>query len=268
VAVAVTESVAEPVTQFYVAEGQALPDRETLIRAETSGQIAEVTARKGTRLEAGAEIARFEIAQRQAQLAEARADLERAQQDFGNAEQLLNRGVSTATRVSEARAALAAAEAALAENEELLDNIVLRAPFAGLLDDLTIDPGEYVSTGTDIGRIIDTDPLTIEVQVPQQTVGRVSAGQTAEVLFITGEVRDGRVTYVSGSADAETRTFRAEVEVANFDGAIPAGISARLRVPTGEAVAHFISPAILSLGTDGALGVKTVTDSGRRLQPG
>jgi multidrug efflux system membrane fusion protein len=130
---------------------------------------------------------------------------------------------------------------------------VLRAPVAGLLDDLTIDPGECVSTGTDIGRIIDTDPLTIEVQVPQQTVGRVSAGQTAEVLFLTGEVRDGRVTYVSGSADAETRTFRAEVEVANFDGAIPAGISARLRVPTGEAVAHFISPAILSLGTDGAL---------------
>ena len=31
-------------------------------------------------------------------------------------------------------------------------------------------------------------------------------------------------------------------------------------IPTGQMSAHFISPAILSLGTDGQLGVKTVQD--------
>ncbi len=44
----------------------------------------------------------------------------------------------------------------------------------------------------------------------------------------------------------------------NADGAIPAGVSAQLRIPTGTTLAHFVSPAILSLDTDGALGVKTV----------
>ncbi len=36
VAVAVSSSTAKPVTQFFQAEGQALPDRDTAIRSETS----------------------------------------------------------------------------------------------------------------------------------------------------------------------------------------------------------------------------------------
>ena len=60
------------------------------------------------------------------------------------------------------------------------------------------------------------------------------------------------------AAAAETRTFLVEVEVANEDGAIPAGISAEIVIPTGEVTAHFLSPSIVSLDTQGALGVKTV----------
>ena len=44
----------------------------------------------------------------------------------------------------------------------------------------------------------------------------------------------------------------------NDDGAIPAGISAEVIIPTGEATAHFLSPSIVSLDTQGTLGIKTV----------
>jgi multidrug efflux system membrane fusion protein len=41
---------------------------------------------------------------------------------------------------------------------------------------------------------------------------------------------------------------------------MPAGLSARIAIPTGNARGHFISPAILSLGTNGELGVKVVDE--------
>lgn len=256
--VAVRMSTAEEVTQFFVAEGQALPDRETMIRAETSGEIEGLSVRKGQVLDAGIEIARIAPAERSAQLAQAEAEIERATREVENSVSLLERGVATQDRVTDARAALAAAEAQLATVEQGLDNTVIRAPFPGLLDDLTIDPGEYVQAGAEVGRIIDTDPLTIRVQVPQQAVSGIRAGQAATVNFITGESREGTIAYVSGSADPQTRTFRAEVEVPNPDGTIPAGVSAQIRVPIGTADAHFVSPAILALGTDGTLGIKTL----------
>ena len=112
--------------------------------------------------------------------------------------------------------------------------------------------------GADVGRIVDNTPLTISIQIPQQSLRDIKVGQVAEVAFITGETATGEVEFVSRSADAETRTFMARIEVPNADGAIPAGISAQLRIPTGEMTAHFVSPAILSLDTDGTLGIKTV----------
>ncbi len=260
VTVAVRRSVAEPVDQVFVAEGQALPDRDTAIRAETSGQVAELLVSKGALLEAGQVIARLDTAARRSDLSQAREELKRAQREFDNASALVERGVATVDRSVQARATLAAAEASVTAAEEAIRDTEIRAPFAGRLETLDIDPREFVSTGTDIGRIVDNTPLTIRIQIPQQSRRDIKVGQTAKVAFITGETETGTVRFIGTSANAETRTFLAEVEVANEDGAIPAGISAQLRIPTAELTAHFVSPAILSLDTGGALGIKTVND--------
>lgn len=92
--------------------------------------------------------------------------------------------------------------------------------------------------------------------MPQQSLTRLAVGQTATVRFITGEERTGTLTFVGTSAAAETRTFLAEVEVANDDRAIPAGISAEVVIPTGDATAHFLSPSIVSFNTEGTMASK------------
>lgn len=258
VTVAVRQSRADLVQQVFTAEGQALPDRDTPIRAETSGQIAEVLVARGADLTAGQVIARFDTAARQADLNRAQEELNRAQREFDNATALVDRGIATADRVSQAQATLAAAQAGVTAADESIANTEIRAPFAGRLESLDINVGEFISTGAETGRIVDNTPLTIAIQVPQQSLRDITVGQVADVAFITGDTATGVVRFVGTSANAETRTFTAEIEVPNTDGAIPAGISAQLRIPTGDVKAHFVSPAILSLDTDGTLGIKTV----------
>ncbi len=258
VAVAVTTSRAETVTQFYQAEGQALPDRDTMMRAEISGDIAEVLVQKGQNVNAGDVIARFDPTYNVADTNRVTEELARAQREFDNAEALLERGVATADRVSQARAVLATAQAQVTAVEQDADALTITAPFAGRIETLDLDEGEFVSAGTDVGRLVDITPLTVAIQVPQQSLTRLAVGQPATVNFITGEERSGTVTFVGTSAASETRTFLAEIEVTNDDGAIPAGISAEIIIPTGEATAHFLSPSIVSLDTQGTLGVKTV----------
>ena len=258
ISVAVVSSQAETVTQYFVAEGQAMPDRITSIRAEATGQIAEVMVEKGTLVGTGQLIARFDVTRNEADLARAQEELARAQRDFDNSETLVQRGVATADRLSENRAALANANAAVINAEQSLANSEITAPFAGRLEALNLNAGEFVSAGTEVGQIVDNSPLSVTIQVPQQSLSNVKSGQEAKVKFITGEERDGVVAFVGTSADQATRTFLAEITVENENGAVPAGVSAEIRIPTGEAVAHFMSPATLSLGSDGTLGVKTV----------
>ncbi len=257
-AVAVVPSVAETVTQYFVAEGQAQPDRMSSIRAESTGQIAEVLVEKGDTVGTGQLIARFDVTRNEADLERATQDRVRAQLDFDNAETLVERGVATNDRLVQARSALAAAEAAVVNAEQSLANAEITAPFAGRLEALNLNAGEFVAAGSEVGQIVDNTPLSVTIQVPQQSLRNIKTGQIATVTFITGEEREGTVAFVGSSADAATRTFLAEITVENEDGAVPAGVSAEIRIPTGEAVAHFMSPAALSLGPDGTLGVKTV----------
>lgn len=265
--VMVRPSTAERVVLVFNAEGQAQPDRDTRIRAEASGNVAALSVRKGETVDGGTIIARLSSAQAEADLARAREELSRARREFDNAQALLERGAGTADRVSDARAALAAAEAQLAGARQALENLDIVAPFTGRIETLTLAQGEFVAAGEDVGRIVDNRPLTVAIQVPQQALNRIRDGQSATVRFITGEVREGNVIFVGSAAAAATRTFLAEIEVANTDGAIPAGVSARIEIPTGAAQAHFVEPATVSLSPRGELGVKTVADGVVRFHP-
>lgn len=263
VAVMVAELSATTITKSFRAEGQALPDRDTGILAETSGEITEVLVDKGDAVEADQLIARFDTTKMDAEIEKATQSLAQAQRDFDNAQQLLNKGVSTVDRLTAARARLAAAQSDLTNAQESLKNADIRAPFAGRLESLSINAGEFINAGTPVSRIVDNAPLTISIQVPQQALAQLSVGQLADVTFITGAQAEGTLNFISSNADAETRTFLAEISVDNEDQAIPAGVSAELSIPTQEVKAHFVSPAILSLSTDGALGVKTVNTDNR-----
>lgn len=258
VAVQATTSTARPVTRTLVLEGDVTPDLSTPVRSESAGTVEALAARKGARIAAGDVLVRIAPAERDARLAEAEADVRRAERDYRSITQLAERGFATRAREEEVRAALAAAEARLAVAREALSDTLVRAPVAGILSELAIDPGEVVQPGEEVARIIDTDPLVVEVDVPQRSVSQLALGQSARVAFVTGETREGQVRFIAPAAERGTRTFSVEVEVANPDGAVPAGISAEVSLPVGTVDAHFVSPAILSLGTDGTLGIKTV----------
>ncbi len=263
ISVAVIDSAAADVELVLTAEGQSTPDRSTRIPAEATGQVVSVLVDRGDLVEAGQELGRVDAETFEAQATQAQTQLEQAERDYANARALQERGIATDDRVSQSRAALAAAEAAVTAAQELLDNTIIRAPFAGRLNDFTLDVGEFVSAGEIVAEILDNDPLTIVLQVPQQALSRIQEGQSADVAFITGEIRQGTVGFIGSNADSETRTFRVEVNIDNPDSVMPAGLSTRIALPTGTARGHFISPAILSLGPTGELGVKTIVEGNK-----
>lgn len=257
-AVSIRTSVAEKVTQVFRAEGQALPDRETQLIAEASGDVSAILFSEGADVEEGAVIARLFDEVALANIATATEDLSGARRNLESTKSLVNQGLATAEKLAQVRTAFASAEAQLAAAENAKSQLSITAPFSGRIEALDLDTGEFVSMGSQVGRLVDISPLTVSIQVPQQSLNRIRAGQIATVRFITGEERQGTVTFVGTSAEAETRTFLAKIEVDNTDGAIPAGISAEVRIPTGEVEAHFLSPSIVSLNADGDLGVKTI----------
>jgi len=90
------------------------------------------------------------------------------------------------------------------------------------------------------------------------TLALVLSGDAATAVLAGGEKLEGHVLFVSAMADEKTRSFTVDVAVANPDGRIPAGLSARVIIPVEQVSAHRIPASLLSLADNGDVGVKFV----------
>lgn len=256
--VSVRDAKAQAVERYIVAQGHAEPNRTVIVRAETSGQVENILKDEGAEVDAGDVIARLEVKDREALLERARARVREQENAYDASQSLGKKGFQTQRRSDETFSALQTARAEMEEARIALENTQVRAPFGGVLLTSDIEIGTYVEVNGQVATIVDNDPLVVRVQIPQHDIANVVAGGSAQIMFATGETRDGKVSFVAPRADIRTRTFRVEVEVANPDGKIPSGISVEARIPTGSVMAQFVSPAALSLNDKGVLGIKAV----------
>ena len=162
------------------------------------------------------------------------------------------------------QAQLDAAKAALASAEAELERGVVRAPWAGVISDLTVEVGKaaFSFAGADICTVVALDPMLAVVEVSERKLAGIKVGDMTEVRLITGETARGKVRFVSKTASQTTRTYRIEIELPNADGAIPDGISAEVAIPLAAIAATSVPRSALTFSSTGNLGVRTVDGSG------
>ncbi|MBJ3777453.1 efflux RND transporter periplasmic adaptor subunit [Acuticoccus mangrovi] len=238
--------------------GRTRADALVSVAAETGARIAERLAHRGTKVEPGDVLCRLEEGARAAQLAQAKAEAARAQLDFDAATKLRGRGFESETRVATTRAELDAAQASVAAAELELARTVVEAPIAGIVQEPIAEVGARLAVGDVCATIVDADPIVITGQVSERDISQVREGVTAEITLVTGESVKGTVVFISRTADADTRTFTVEIHVPNPDGTLRAGVTAEARIPLPAIKAHRLSPGILTLADNGAVGVRTV----------
>ena len=233
--------------------------------------LAEAQARRAE--------ARTRIPEAEARLAEAQARLAEAEINDTAASRLSESGFASDTRVASTRAAVSAgkaaveaaksgldaartgitsADAAVAAAEEELARLEIDAPFAGLLESDTAELGSLLQPGSLCGSVIQLDPIKLVGFVPETEVDRIETGALARARTVSGAEVTGNVTFLSRSADSETRTFRVEVTVPNPDLALRDGQTAQIAIASDGTSAHLLPQSALTLNEAGVLGVRIV----------
>lgn len=258
--VQVQSQTAQPVQLELTVQGHVEPNRDVRIRSDIAGRVAEVPVKEGQWVDTDTILVRLDTQDRQIRLAKVKALLQSSEKAYQRAQVLAKENFQSKSAIDDAFAALKTAEASVAQMELEIEQLTIRAPFAGIIAQRSVEKGGYVGTTGEVARFVENNPLVVVAQVSQQNVQQITKGAEALVRFATGEKKTGTLRYVSPLANQNTRTFRVEIEVENPDYAIPAGISAEVQIPTEKVTGHFVSPAILSLGEKGEMGVKTVTE--------
>lgn len=249
---------AERIDRSISVYGRTEPARSVTLKAETGGAVAEVLAAEGAYVKQGQDLLRLDVRDRAAQLERARADVRAAQLTYEAETKLKHESFASETRLAQAEAQLETAQAELKRIEVDLANTRVKAPFDGALQQRMVEKGDYVAIGDPIATFVDIDTLIISGSVSETERVNLEVGTVATARLVTGQRVEGKIRYIAPVADEATRTFRIEVEAANKDHALPAGVTAELELPAGNILAHKVSPAILTLDANGDVGIKTV----------
>ena len=255
---------AEQVKPYAVVmRGHTEAARTVIVRAETAGVVAATPAREGAFVGRGQVLCRLAVDARQASLDQAKANMKSRQLQREASANLAQKGYRSPTQVLQDQANLDAATAAVRQAEVALNQINIRAPFAGVFDQRDAEIGTYLAPGQPCGTVIELDPLLIVGDISETETGRVHVGASAVATLVSGQTVAGRVRYVSREADPQTRTYRVEVEARNPNGAARSGLSAQVRLSSGAGAAHLVPQTALVLDSAGRQGVRYVQPDNR-----
>lgn len=244
--------------------GTLVADREARIRAEVSGAVLQTYVDAGQRVSQGTVLARIDDAVLQdaalsarSMVTQATVSADQAARELGRAKTLVaagaiaERDVEAAERANvSAQAQLADAKSRLSTVEKNVRNATVRAPFAGVIAEKSVSPGDVVSPGAALFTVIDPSSLRVAASVPTTAIADVRVGSPV-IFTVNGSDRElhGKVTRVSPTVDPITRQVSLQASLPNDKNALVAGLFVEGRVASDSSTGILVpTTAVMQTG--------------------
>jgi RND family efflux transporter MFP subunit len=267
--VAVIAAQPSTIPDWLEAVGTVRAAQSSQIASQTMGNIVEIRAQEGDRVQGGQILAVIDDSQPRAAVEQATAAVTVAQKEVSTAEsesalaqstlkryqqlyekkslspqefdEIKTRSQAAGSRLDLARAGEAQASAALTQSRTSLSNTQIRAPFAGLVTEKKADAGTFASPGTPLFTLEDAHRYRLEAMVDESDVRLVHMGEAVPVLLDSMENAEfrGKVAQIVPAADPASRSFLVKIELP-ADARIRSGLFGRAHFPRGSRSALLI----------------------------
>ncbi len=221
------------------------PAERAVISAKVAGTVAALPWGLGQEARTGDLLVSLNVPETEARVRQAQAQLAEAARAAERERTLVAKGVNAPDSLRDAEDRLRFAQAGLAEAEALLAYASIHAPFAGVITEKHVLPGDLATPGLPLLALESTSRLRAEGTVPEQAAAALHLGDPLAVLLgDSATPTPGRIEELSAAADAVSRSVL--VKVALPAGSSRSGQFARLQVVTGQADAILVPQSALT----------------------
>ena len=270
------------------ATGYVVARRQATVSSKVTGKVVEVLIEEGVVVQQGQLLARLDDSIPQAQLRLAESQLEAARRSLDEMNVLLRQaeldlrrtqglaernlasqadldrdGLSVEglnARLDRARQDIVVASRGAAVQRQIVDDMLIRAPFDGVVIAKAAQPGEMISpisagggfTRTGICTIVDMNSLEVEVDVNEAYINRVYSGQPVQITLnaYPEDHFPAEVIAIIPAADRNKATVRVRVGFIERDdrvlpdmGVRVAFLDAHTNTDSGETLAGVLVPS-------------------------
>ncbi len=139
------------------------------------------------------------------------------------------------------------ARAARQEQLEQLKYFTVKAPFGGMIGDVPVRIGDYVTTDTILTTVDQMKPLEVYLNIPTSESPKLKIGLVAEIVDESGKaIEAGRISFISSQVDGTQQTVLTKAELPNVAGRLRSGQTANCRVVWGRSKAVTIPVTAVS----------------------
>ena len=234
----VVSVIVESINDVVYFTGDLSPKTQTIISSEVDAKVLKVLVDEGQIVKGGQVLAELDtldlaqaVMQQEAQVAAARAKYDLDLQKMQKQEELYKQGfvskIAYEELITNYKASLQnykAQEALLIRNKKQLANTHVTAPFAGVVYQKSIQPGQLALKNTRLFSMANLNDMEIKAAIPSEYVNKVLAGQS--VLFkVENDSRtfNGIVARVNQVAQSGTRSYLVYINFPNNKYHLKAG---------------------------------------------
>ena len=199
--------------------------KEALLSSSLGGYVEKVHVQEGDNVEAGQALADIDVRMHLIKKRMAKTEYSAATKEYNRLVKLGDLAVES--QLSAAKARMDMAKLNVEQANLMLARSQLTAPFSGLIGQLNLEHGEVIGPGQPIIRLIQLDPVIVNLSVSDRDITNLKQGMKATVIADARlQPKEGTLRRILPAGDLKTRTFQVEIEIPNSDLSLLPGMIA------------------------------------------
>ncbi len=219
---------------FIELQGNVTTRQNVLIYPEMAGTLLKIHIEEGQSVNEGQLLATIDDGGMRNQLNQMKTELALAETTYERQKRLWDQKIGSEIQFLQAKTSFEAQKLAVKQMEDQLAKFTIRAPFAGVIDDVIKDQGTVVAPGgpgSEIFRIINLSKMYIQVAVPETYIASITKGKMVKVEFpILNESIDSYVKETGNYINPNNRSFTVEIPVENPNGKVKPNLTAKVHI--------------------------------------
>ncbi len=233
------------------------------VKPEVSGRITGILFKSGSKVKAGQPIIQLnpDILTAEKNLIEANLKLSKLQLE--RQERLSKQNATPESKLNEAQANYGANEARLEKVDAELNQLLIRAPFSGMLGIRDVSLGDYIDTTDKIVQLQHMDTVYTDFTLPQNYISNIKIGDniTVRANMYPHKIFKGKISAMDSEIDPLTRSIKIRAAIPNHDHKLIPGAFVSVAIRTNEVIEAMSLPQIAAVYDSSGSYIYTVKNN-------
>lgn len=222
----------EDMPRYFESIGTLTASQQVTVSPELDGRVEKINFESGQWVKTGDVLVQLDDSTQRADLATYQAQQRLASANLARTKDLAAKQYSSKQSVDQLQSELDQARAGIAKSQAIIDHMVVKAPFNGMLGIRQVNLGQYLAPGTAVVTLTDLDTLFVDFTLPEQNRAELTIDQPVEfrVDAFPDQVFRGEIAAIDPQVDPSMRAVKVRAALGNTDHKLQPGMYARIRV--------------------------------------